>query len=89
VQTIETALVEGAPAEAAEVGVYAGWICYRVWAALGDRRAPVQLQALRDGLAARAQRLGDPVLRRSLLQDVPLHRRIMGGPLTSSADACR
>ncbi|HRD98511.1 MAG TPA: hypothetical protein PLA97_19180, partial [Rubrivivax sp.] len=89
VQTIDAALVEGAPAVAAEVGVYAGWICYRVRAALGDRRAPVQLQALRDGLAARAQRLGDPVLRRSLLQDVPLHRRIMGGLLTSSADACR
>ena len=72
-----------------DAAIYAGWICYRVWAALGDRRAPVQLQALRDGLAARAQRLSDPVLRRSLLEDVPLHRRIMGGSVTSSADACR
>ena len=89
VQTIDTALAEGAPSETVDAAIYAGWICYRVWAALGDRRAPAQLQALRDGLAARAQRLSDPVLRRSLLEDVPLHRRIMGGSVTSSADACR
>jgi hypothetical protein len=81
VQTIDAALREGAPNESVDAAIYAGWICARVGAALGDSRAAAQLQALRDSLTARAQRLRDPVLRRSLLEDVPLHRRIMAGAL--------
>jgi tetratricopeptide (TPR) repeat protein len=78
-QTLSAALFDTAPTSGVSDLIYPGWVCHRVWAALGDSRAAAQLQALRDALAAQAQGLTDPELRRSLLQDVPLHRRILAG----------
>src|SRR5262249_22613908 len=52
-------------------------VCYRVWSAAGDARAPGALEAAYRELNKLAERSGDEDTRRSILENVPVHREIV------------
>jgi predicted ATPase/class 3 adenylate cyclase len=56
--------------------LYSSLVCHRVWAAADDPRAAHALKMAHDGLHALAERAGDEDTRRSILENVPLHREI-------------
>ena len=70
------ALETAASLEGAEDPYQVSWICYEVLRANADGRAASCLETAKRRLLDEANRIPDPVLRRSFLENVPTHRRI-------------
>jgi predicted ATPase/DNA-binding SARP family transcriptional activator/Tfp pilus assembly protein PilF len=62
--------------EGAEDPYHVYWICYEVLQANADARAAACLATAQKQLLDQANRIPDPVLRRSFLENVPTHRRV-------------
>jgi predicted ATPase/DNA-binding SARP family transcriptional activator/Tfp pilus assembly protein PilF len=74
--TVLAALQDAAFLEGAEDPYQVYWICYEILRANADVRAASCLTTARQRLLAQADRIPDPLLRRSFLENVPSHRRI-------------
>lgn len=65
--------------EGAEEPYHVYWVCYQILCANADPRAPVILAQARTRLLNQAERIPEPELRRSFLENILTHRRIMEG----------
>ncbi len=63
--------------EGAEEPYHVYWVCYQILSANADPRAPVILAQARERLLNQTERIPEPELRRSFLENILTHRRIM------------
>ncbi|MBN1922456.1 MAG: tetratricopeptide repeat protein [Anaerolineae bacterium] len=65
--------------EGAEEPYHVYWICYQILMANADQRAAAILARAREQLLEQAERIPEPELRHSFLENILTHRRIMEG----------
>jgi class 3 adenylate cyclase/tetratricopeptide (TPR) repeat protein len=80
VEQILAALDQGASLDGCEEPMRVHLACWQVLQAAGDARAPARLQAAREHLLARAERVANAAQRESYLQAVPHHRALLQAP---------
>lgn len=78
IEPVLAALDDALALSGAEEPYQVYWACYEILHANGDERAPTLLETARQRLHTHAASISDPELRRSFLENVPIHRQIAG-----------